>query len=130
MSARRMSGGEAVVATLRAHGVDLIFGIPGGHNLPIYDALAQQSQIRHILGRHEQGLGFMADGYARASGRIGVVTCTSGPAVANLACAMGGATTDTSPVLTLVFLILGIIAGFRNLYIIMKKVQRMEGESE
>ena len=101
MGKKRMTGGEAVVATLKAHGVDTIFGIPGGHNLPIYDALARQDNIRHILGRHEQGLGFMADGFARASGRVGIVTTTSGPAVANLACAMGGATTDTSPVLAI-----------------------------
>jgi thiamine pyrophosphate-dependent acetolactate synthase large subunit-like protein len=94
-----MTGGEAVVATLQTHGVDTVFGIPGGHSLPVYDALARQDGIRHVLGRHEQGLGFMADGYARASGRVGVVTSTSGPAVANLACALGGATTDTSPVL-------------------------------
>ena len=101
MSAASMTGGEAVVAALSAHGIDLIFGIPGGHSLSIYDALARQDQIRHILGRHEQGLGFMADGYARASGRIGVVTVTSGPAVANLAAAMGGATTDNSRVLAI-----------------------------
>lgn len=101
MSKKRMTGGEAVIATLEAHGVDTVFGIPGGHSLAIYDALAKGSSIRHILGRHEQGLAFMADGYARASGRIGVVTTTSGPAVANLACGMGEATTDTSPVLAI-----------------------------
>ena len=83
-------------------GVDTVFGIPGGQNLAIYDALrAGQHRIRHVMGRHEQGLGFMADGYARASGRIGVVIATSGPAVANLACAMGQASTDTSPVLAI-----------------------------
>jgi len=97
----RMTGGEAVTATLAAHGVEVIFGIPGGHSLAIYDALSKQREIRHVLGRHEQGLGFMADGYARASGRVGVVTTTSGPAVANLSCAMGCATTDTSPVLAI-----------------------------
>jgi len=97
----RMTGAEAVVATLQAHGLNIIFGIPGGHNLAIYDALGRQNKIRHVLGRHEQGLGFMADGFARASGRIGVLTTTSGPAVANLTCALGGATTDTSPVLAI-----------------------------
>ena len=101
MSTRRMTGGEAVVATLQAQGVDVIFGIPGGHSLHIYDALSKQRAIRHVLGRHEQGLGFMADGYARASGRIGVLTSTSGPAVGNLAAALGGATTDTSAVLAI-----------------------------
>jgi len=97
----RMTGGEAVIAALRANGIDLVFGIPGGHSLPIYDALARQHTIRHVLGRHEQGLGFMADGYARASGRIGVMTATSGPAAVNLASAMGSATADTSPVLAI-----------------------------
>jgi thiamine pyrophosphate-dependent acetolactate synthase large subunit-like protein len=98
---QKMTGGQALVATLERHGIDTIFGIPGGHSLGIYDALAMNTRIRHVLGRHEQGLGFMADGYARASGRVGVLTTTSGPAVANLACALGGATTDTSPVLAI-----------------------------
>ena len=96
-----MTGGEAVVATLAAHGVDVVFGIPGGHNLAIYDALYKQHGIRHVLGRHEQGLGFMADGYARASGRVGVALTTSGPAAVNLGSALGEATTDTSPVLVI-----------------------------
>ena len=100
MSAR-LSGGETIIRTLEAHGVDTVFGIPGGHNLAIYDALSRGTRIRHIMGRHEQGVGFMADGYARASGRIGVAIVTSGPAVANLACSLGGATTDTSPVLVI-----------------------------
>ncbi|MDP6107398.1 MAG: thiamine pyrophosphate-binding protein [Candidatus Brocadiia bacterium] len=101
MGTEHMSGGQAVVAALQKHGVRTVFGIPGGHCLPIYDALARQQQVRHVLGRHEQGLGFMADGYARASGRLGVAIVTSGPAVANLAGALGGATTDTSPVLVI-----------------------------
>ncbi len=101
MELKRMTGGQAVVAVLSAHGVDTVFGIPGGHNLAIYDALAQQQTIRHVLGRHEQGLGFMADGYARACGRVGVALVTSGPAVANLGAALGGATTDTSAVLAI-----------------------------
>jgi len=67
ITTQRMTGGEAAIATLAAHGIDTIFGIPGGHSLAIYDALARQQAIRHILGRHEQGLAFMADGYARAS---------------------------------------------------------------
>jgi len=96
---QRMTGGDAVAASLAAHGVEVIFGIPGGHSLPVYDALARQKRIRHVLGRHEQGLAFMADGYYRASGKVGVLTTTSGPAVANIACGMGQATTDTSAVL-------------------------------
>lgn len=101
MAKRKMTGGEAVIAALEAWGVEVAFGIPGGHNLAVYDALAKGTSIRHILGRHEQGLAFMADGYARACGKPGVVLVTSGPAVANLACAMGGATTDISPVLAI-----------------------------
>ncbi len=101
MAVKKMTGGEAVIATLEAWGVEVAFGIPGGHNLAVYDALAKGTSIRHILGRHEQGLAFMADGYARASGKPGIVLVTSGPAVANLACAMGGATTDISPVLAI-----------------------------
>ena len=64
---------------LRAEGVRHAFGIPGIHNLAIYDALLGQTDIRHILARHEAGAGFMADGYARASGRPGVVLVTTGP---------------------------------------------------
>ena len=97
----RMTGAEAAVAALEAQGICTIFGIPGGHSVPLYDALARHRRIRHVLGRHEQGLAFMADGYSRASGEIGVVTTTSGPGVANLAGALGGATTDTSAVLVI-----------------------------
>lgn len=98
---KRMTGAQAALATLEINGIDTIFGIPGGHSLDIYDALAKSNTMRHILGRHEQGLGFMADGFSRASGKIGAITTTSGPAVANLACAMGQATTDTSSVLAI-----------------------------
>jgi acetolactate synthase-1/2/3 large subunit len=98
---KNMTGAEAAVATLEANGIDTIFGIPGGHSLDIYDALSKSRSLTHILGRHEQGLAYMADGYSRSSGEIGVVTTTSGPAVANLACAMGQATTDTSSVLAI-----------------------------
>jgi thiamine pyrophosphate-dependent acetolactate synthase large subunit-like protein len=76
---RARTGGEWVVEALRAEGVRHAFGIPGVHNLAIYDALLGQTDIRHILARHEAGAGFMADGYARASGRPGVVLVTTGP---------------------------------------------------
>ena len=94
----RMTGGEAVVRSLQAHGVDAIFGIPGIHNLAVYDALID-SGIRHIVARHEQGAAFMADGYARASGRVGVCLCTSGPAALNTATSLGTAYCDSSPLL-------------------------------
>ena len=93
-----MTGGEAVVDALTAHGVDTVFGIPGAHNLSVYDALLD-GNIRHIQARHEQGAAFMADGYARASGRIGVCLVTSGPAALNTLTSLGTAYSDSSPVL-------------------------------
>ncbi|MGH3167360.1 MAG: thiamine pyrophosphate-binding protein, partial [Trebonia sp.] len=93
-----MTGGEALVAALEAHGAGLVFGIPGTHNLPIYAALAR-SGIRHVSPRHEQGAGFAADGWARASGRPGVCITTTGPAVLNAATAAAQAYSDSVPVL-------------------------------
>ena len=77
------TGGEWVVDALAAEGVRHVFGIPGVHNLAIYDALLRQSQITHVLARHEAGAGFMADGYTRASGAPGVVIVTTGPGATN-----------------------------------------------
>ena len=94
----RMTGGQAVIAALEKGGIDTVFGIPGVHNVDIYDALLD-SKIRHVLCRHEQGSGFMADGYARASGRIGCVITISGPGVTNVATALAEAQGDSSRVL-------------------------------
>ena len=77
------TGGEWIVETLRSEGVRHVFGIPGVHNLAIYDALIRQSGITHVLARHEAGAAFMADGYARASGMPGVVVVTTGPGATN-----------------------------------------------
>jgi acetolactate synthase-1/2/3 large subunit len=77
------TGGEWLVDALRAEGVRHVFGIPGVHNLAIYDALLRQSEITHVLARHEAGAAFMADGYARASGAPGVVVVTTGPGATN-----------------------------------------------
>ena len=96
----RRTGGQTVVGSLIEHGVDTIFGIPGVHTLALYDALVD-APIRHVLGRHEQGVGFMADGYARASGRPGVASVITGPGVTNIATAIGEAYTDSSPVLVI-----------------------------
>src|ERR671911_151286 len=96
----RMTGGQAVVRSLAEHGVEVAFGIPGVHTLALYDALID-GPIRHILGRHEQGVGFMADGYARASGKPGVALVITGPGVTNVATAVGEAYTDSSPVLVI-----------------------------
>jgi acetolactate synthase-1/2/3 large subunit len=95
---RDWSGGEAVAQSLAAHGVELVWGIPGTHNLAIYAALPEAG-IRHVLPRHEQGAGFAADGYARVSGRPGVCVTTSGPAVLNAATALGQAYSDSVPLL-------------------------------
>src|SRR5215212_7957676 len=94
------TGAQLAIAALEAHGVDTVFGIPGVHTLALYDALGA-SKIRHVLARHEQGAGFMADGYARASGRPGVALVITGPGVTNIATSIGEAYTDSSPVLVL-----------------------------
>src|SRR6266508_3197394 len=94
------TGAELAIAMLETHGVDTVFGIPGVHTLALYDAL-HSSRIRHILARHEQGAGFMADGYARASGKPGVALVITGPGVTNIATPIGEAYTDSSPVLVL-----------------------------
>src|SRR5919206_2232326 len=98
--AERMTGGQAVVRALAEHGVDVAFGIPGVHTLALYDALID-SPIRHVLGRHEQGVGFMADGFARASGEPGVAFVITGPGVTNVITPLGQAYTDSSPVMVI-----------------------------
>ncbi|MFF0431145.1 thiamine pyrophosphate-binding protein [Streptomyces sp. NPDC004327] len=93
-----LSGGEALVRALAAHGVTDAFGIPGTHNLEAYRHL-QAYGIRHVTARHEQGAGYAADGYARASGRPGVAITTTGPALLNIAAAVGQAYSDSVPLL-------------------------------
>src|SRR4026209_1571472 len=73
-----MLGSDAVLRSLEAEGVDVCFGIPGGAILPLYDAFARGSNVRHVLARHEQGAGHMAEGYARASGQGGRATAPAG----------------------------------------------------
>src|SRR5688572_20855384 len=98
MSSRpELSTGEALVGLLEAYGVDTIFGIPGVHNVEMYRALPR-SKIKHVLVRHEQGAGFMADGYARATGRPGVGFTITGPGLLNILTPMGQAWSDSSPV--------------------------------
>jgi thiamine pyrophosphate-dependent acetolactate synthase large subunit-like protein len=100
MTTQTRSGAELVVRALENAGVDTVFGIPGVHTLALYDALLN-SGIRHVLARHEQGIGFMADGYARATGKTGVAFVITGPGVTNIATALGQAYTDSSPVLVI-----------------------------
>ncbi|WP_245849544.1 thiamine pyrophosphate-binding protein, partial [Lentzea kentuckyensis] len=98
MSTTRISGGDALVRALVAHGTELVFGIPGTHNLGIYRALAEHD-VKHVTPRHEQGAGFAADGYARVTGKPGVCLTTSGPAVLNAMTAITQSYSDSVPVL-------------------------------
>ena len=91
------TGAERVVRTLAKHGVEIIAGVPGGAALPIYDALAQYSRIRHVLARHEQAAGFIAQGIARMSRRAAVCLATSGPGVTNLLTPIADAMADSIP---------------------------------
>ena len=97
----RLTGGQALVQTLVAEGVDTLFGIPGSHSLSVYDALLDRPEIRHVLVRHEQGAAFMADGYARSTGRLGVCLTTTGPAALNTLGALATSYGDSCPVLLL-----------------------------
>ena len=98
MSRAELSTGEAIVGLLEQYGVDTIFGIPGVHNVEMYRALPR-SGITHILPRHEQGAGFMADGYARATGRPGVCFVITGPGLTNIMTPLGQAYSDSVPML-------------------------------
>lgn len=93
------NGAQALLQTLIAHGVDTIFGYPGGAVLPLYDALYSEPRIRHVLVRHEQGAMHAAEGYARSTGKPGVVLVTSGPGMANTASGLLDAMCDSIPVL-------------------------------
>ena len=95
-----MKVGEALVELLEAYGVDTVFGIPGTHSLELYRGLARSS-IRHISPRHEQGGGFMADGYARNSGKPGVCFVITGPGVTNITTPLGEAYMDSVPLLVI-----------------------------
>ena len=101
MSAPRMTGAEILLKTLADEGVEVIFGYPGGAVLPIYDCLLSQNRIRHILVRHEQGAIHAAEGYARSTGRPGVVLVTSGPGATNTVTGLTDALMDSTPVICL-----------------------------
>src|ERR1044071_557127 len=93
-----LSGSEIVMECLLREGVDVIFGYPGGAILPTYDAMSKYPQIHHVLVRHEQGAAHMADGYARATGKVGVAIATSGPGATNLVTGIATAMMDSSPI--------------------------------
>ncbi|MFF1633893.1 acetolactate synthase large subunit [Leifsonia sp. NPDC058248] len=94
-----LTGSQSVVRTLELLGVDNVFGLPGGAILPIYDAIMDSTKIRHVLVRHEQGAGHAAEGFAAASGRVGVAMATSGPGATNLVTAIMDAHMDSVPIL-------------------------------
>jgi acetolactate synthase-1/2/3 large subunit len=97
----KMSGAKALLESLERKKVDVIFGILGGAMLPVYDELCGNKKIRHILARHEQGAAHAAEGYARASGRVGVCMATSGPGATNLVTGIANAYMDSSPIVAL-----------------------------
>ncbi len=96
-----MTGARMVVQALKDQGVEVVFGYPGGAVLPIYDEIFQQNDIRHILVRHEQGAVHMAEGYARSTGKPGVVLVTSGPGATNAVTGLIDALMDSIPLVVL-----------------------------
>ena len=97
----RMTGAQAVVASLEAEGVKVVFGYPGGQAIKIYDALYDSARITHVLARHEQGAVHEADGYARATGRVGVALVTSGPGATNTVTGIATAYMDSVPIVVI-----------------------------
>ncbi len=99
--AKQMTGAEMVVQALADQGVDTVFGYPGGAVLPIYDAIFHQNYVKHVLVRHEQGAGHAAEGYARSTGKVGVLLVTSGPGATNAVTALTDALMDSIPLVCL-----------------------------
>jgi acetolactate synthase-1/2/3 large subunit len=97
----KVTGAEAVLKALEQEGVEVIFGIPGGASMPIYDPLVDKSPIRHILCRHEQGAGHAAEGYSWATGKVGVCMATSGPGATNLVTPLADAKMDSVPIVAI-----------------------------
>ena len=97
----RMTGAQAVVRSLEALAVEVVFGIPGGAILPVYDPLIDSQRLRHVLVRHEQGAGHAATGYAQATGKVGVCMATSGPGATNLVTPLADAQMDSVPVVAI-----------------------------
>ena len=101
MAPERVSGAQAVVRSLEELGVDVVFGLPGGAVLPVYDPLLDSQKVRHVLVRHEQGAGHAATGYAQITGRAGVCMATSGPGATNLITPLADAQMDSVPVVAI-----------------------------
>jgi len=100
-SAKPITGAQSLVHSLEAVGADVVFGIPGGAILPAYDPLFDSTAVRHVLVRHEQGAGHAAEGYAQATGRVGVCMATSGPGATNLVTPIADAYMDSVPVVAI-----------------------------
>jgi acetolactate synthase-1/2/3 large subunit len=95
---QQMTGAEMVMQALADHGVEHIFGYPGGAVLPIYDAIFNQEKVKHVLVRHEQGAVHAAEGYARSTGKVGCVLVTSGPGATNAVTGLADALMDSIPI--------------------------------
>ena len=98
---RQMTGAKMVVQALKEQGVEVVFGYPGGAALPIYDEIFLQNDIRHVLVRHEQGAVHAAEGYARSTGKPGVVLVTSGPGATNTVTGLMDALLDSIPIVVM-----------------------------
>src|SRR5687768_16378592 len=98
---QEMVGADIIVKALVAEDVDVVFGYPGGAVLPVYDALFKQNQLRHILVRHEQAATHAAEGYARSTGKVGVVLVTSGPGATNAVTGLTDAMMDSIPMVVI-----------------------------
>jgi acetolactate synthase-1/2/3 large subunit len=97
----RMTGAQSLIRSLEAVGADTVFGIPGGAILPAYDPLMDSTRVRHVLVRHEQGAGHAAEGYAQATGKVGVCMATSGPGATNLVTPIADAHMDSVPIVAI-----------------------------
>ncbi|MFT4718504.1 MAG: acetolactate synthase-1/2/3 large subunit [Rickettsiales bacterium] len=99
MSKNKISGAEIIIEALKNEGVEIVFGYPGGAILPLYDALFQQKDIKHILSKHEQAAAHAAEGYARSTGKVGIIIVTSGPGATNTITGLTDAFLDSIPVI-------------------------------
>ncbi len=97
----KMKASKAILEQLKLHGVQVMFGYPGGAVIPLYDAIYEEEEIRHVLVRHEQGAGHMAEGYAKVTGKVGVCIATSGPSATNLVTPIADAYMDNVPIVAI-----------------------------
>jgi len=97
----KIKGSKALLEQLKLHGVQVMFGYPGGAVIPLYDSIYEEEEIRHVLVRHEQGAGHMAEGYAKVTGKVGVCIATSGPGATNLVTPLADAYMDNVPILAI-----------------------------